>query len=78
MPKCGFNNKVAKHTLLKSHFGKGAAYFQNTFSLEHLWRAASAVLFNSLLILACFLTVLLIQIWSHILNPLIPFNAWYV
>ena len=32
-------------TLLKSHFGmvfssKLAAYFQNTFSKEHLWRAA--------------------------------------
>ena len=36
MPKCDFNKVV----LLKSHFGMGkfAAYFQNTFSLEHLLR----------------------------------------
>ena len=39
MPKC-------KATLLKSHYDMGvllyiAAYFQNTFSWEHLWMAAS-------------------------------------
>ena len=43
MPKCDF--KCAN--LLKSHFGMDAllyiaAYFQNIFSQEHLWRAASA------------------------------------
>ena len=41
MPKCDFN-KVAQH-LYWNHrvFScKFAAYFQNTFSWEHLWRAA--------------------------------------
>ena len=50
MPKCNFN-KVAK---LQSNFieimrwygcspVKFGAYFQNTFSQEHLWRAASVI-----------------------------------
>ena len=38
--------QIYKATLLKSHFGMGvickfAADFQNTFSYEHLWVAAS-------------------------------------
>ena len=46
MPKCDFN-KVTQATLLKSRSAwlfssKFAAYFQNTFSLENLWTAASA------------------------------------
>ena len=45
MPKCDFN-KVAKQlywdrTLAWVFSCKFAAYFQNTFSLEHLWVAAS-------------------------------------
>ena len=44
MPKCDFN-KVAKqlywnHTSAWVFSCKFAAYFQNTFSQEHLWRAA--------------------------------------
>ena len=44
MPKCDF-----KATLLKSHFGMGvlckfAAYFENTFSQEQFWRAATVFL----------------------------------
>ena len=46
MPKCDFN-KVAKqlcwnHTSACVFSCKFAAYFQNTFSQEHLWMAASA------------------------------------
>ena len=45
MPKCAFN-KVAlqlywNHTLTWVFSCKFAAYFQNTFSSEHLWRAVS-------------------------------------
>ena len=45
IPKCDFN-KVAKelywnHTLAWVFSCKFNAYFQNIFSLEHLWRAAS-------------------------------------
>ena len=45
MPKCDFN-KVAKElywnlTSTWAFSCKYAAYFQNTFSSEHLWRAAS-------------------------------------
>ena len=45
MPKCDFN-KVAlqlywNHTSAWVFSGKFAAYFQNTFSWEHLWVAAS-------------------------------------
>ena len=47
MPKCGFN-KVAlqlywNHTLAWMFSSKFAAYFQNTFSQEHLWTTASIV-----------------------------------
>ena len=47
MPKCDFN-KVAEQ-LYWNHFSvwvfscKFAAYFQNTFSYEHLWVAASEI-----------------------------------
>ena len=40
MPKCDFN-KLLKHTLTRVLSYKFAAYFQNTFSSEHLRRAAS-------------------------------------
>ena len=42
MPKCDFK-KVAKHwhTLAWAFSYKFATYFQNTFSWEQLWRAAS-------------------------------------
>ena len=45
MPKCNFN-KVAlqlyrNHTSARMFSCKFTSYFQNTFSLEHLWRAAS-------------------------------------
>ena len=42
MPKCDFN-KVAKAWVFSCKF---AAYFQNSFSQEHLWVAASVILFN--------------------------------
>ena len=45
MPKCDFN-KIAKQlywnlTLTWVFFYKFTAYFQNAFSQEHIWRAAS-------------------------------------
>ena len=39
MPKCDFN-KIANHTSAGVFSCKFAAYFQNTFSNEHLWMAA--------------------------------------
>ena len=52
MPKCTFN-KVAKQpywnrTLAWVFSCKFAAYFQNTFSQEHLWVAAFAVVINQI------------------------------
>ena len=40
MPKCDFN-KVANHTSAWMFCCKFNAYFQNTFSKEHLWWDAS-------------------------------------
>ena len=37
MTKCDFNN-AASQLVFSCNF---AAYFQNTFSQEHIWRAAS-------------------------------------
>ena len=53
MPKCDFNN-VAKElygnqTLAWVFSCKFAAYFQNIFSLEHLWSSASNFTHFSLL-----------------------------
>ena len=50
MPKCDFN-KVAKElywnlTSTWAFSCKYAAYFQNTFSSEHLWRAASVGMYQ--------------------------------
>ena len=47
MPKCDFN-KVAlqlywRHTSAWVFYCKLAAYFQNTFSYEYLWRADSEI-----------------------------------
>ena len=52
MPKCGFN-KVAKQLYWNSTSAWGfsckfAAYFQNTFSTEHLWMATSGKTSSSL------------------------------
>ena len=50
MPKCNLNEVVKQ--LYLNHFSawvfscKFAAYFQNTFSLEHLWVAALCILFQ--------------------------------
>ena len=45
MPKCGFNKVALQLYWNRSSAwvftGKFALYFQNTFSFEHLWRAAS-------------------------------------
>ena len=45
MPKCDFNSicvrALLNHTSRWVFFCKFAAYSQNTFSLEHLWRTAS-------------------------------------
>ena len=47
MPKCGFNRVVLQlywnHSSAWLFSRKFAAYFQNTFSLEHVWRAASEI-----------------------------------
>ena len=47
MPKCDFNKGALQlywnHTLAWVLSSKFAAYFQNTFSLEHLWVAASVM-----------------------------------
>ena len=47
MPKCDFNNIALQlywNRISAWMFScKLAAYFQNTFSYEHLWMAASAV-----------------------------------
>ena len=40
MPKCDFN-KVAEQTSAWMFSCKFVTYFQNIFSLEHLWMAAS-------------------------------------
>ena len=54
IPKCDFN-KVALQ-LYWNHISawvlscRFAAYFQNTFSLEHLWRAAFACIFGAVII----------------------------
>ena len=42
MPKCDFNKQIYWNCTSARVFPcKFAAYFQNTFSLEHLWVAAS-------------------------------------
>ena len=47
-PKCDFNKVVKQlyrnHTSTCLFFWKFTVYFQNTFSLEHLWRTASETL----------------------------------
>ena len=53
MPKCDFNKVGLKfalylyrnHTSAWVFSGKFAAYFQNTFSLEHLWVATLPILY---------------------------------
>ena len=57
IPKCDFN-KIAKQLYWNGNLAgvfcyKFAAYFQNTFSLEHLWRATSVVLNSAAFQILC-------------------------
>ena len=57
MPKCNFNKVASQlcwnHTLSWVLCCKFATYFQNIFSWEHLWRAASVFYFFCNSILDC-------------------------
>ena len=78
MPKCDFN-KVALQ-LYWNHISawvfscKFAAYFQNTFLQQHLWRAACAPCFIDLCLLTLmFQQTLVMQIGSPLLRLKIKF-----
>ena len=43
MPKCDFNKVEKSRTSAWVFSSKFAAYFQNIFSLDHLWTAASTI-----------------------------------
>ena len=66
MPKCNFS-KVAKQlywnrTATWAFSCKSTAYFQNTFSQEHLWRAASELFYRTPLVAAYLMTKM--EIWA--------------
>ena len=78
LPKCNFN-KVAKqlyynNTSARVFSFKFASYFQNTFSWEHLWMAASEMCTLNLLLILVSITLTIIDIEKHLLVCSNSFN----